>query len=174
MLLVSLLTGRVANMGRDNSLIVPPFLNATKSVGEEVVDTTQQQAAGDLPKFSGGSGERFNTVSGYTGGGKYHVGAACKENNPWSKVWVVYENGRAYPMYLVKYYTGARDPTRTPYATREEAMVGTDRIGNNTRLSMASLASTSGSAGIVSVDNPMLDEDDAGGDVARKSKLEVE
>lgn len=160
MILVSLLTGRVATMGRDNTLIVPPFLNAAKSVGEEVVDTSQQQAAHDLPKFVGGSGERFNTVSGHTGGGKYHVGAACKENHPWSKVWVVYENGRAYPMYLVKYYTGARDPTRTPYATRREAIVGTKRIGGNSRLSMASLASTPNSVNGISVDNPMLDEDE--------------
>jgi hypothetical protein len=86
MLLTSLLTGRVATMGRDNTLIVPPFLNAAKSAGEETV-ASDQTSADSLPQFTGGSGERYNTVSGYTGGGKYHIGAACKDSNPWSKVW---------------------------------------------------------------------------------------
>jgi WWE domain len=38
-----------------------------------------------------------------------------------SQVWVVYENGRAYPDYLVRYYRGERDPLRTPYAFKHEA-----------------------------------------------------
>jgi hypothetical protein len=32
------------------------------------------------------------------------------------------ENGRAYPDYLVRYYRGERDPSRTPYVTKHEAM----------------------------------------------------
>jgi hypothetical protein len=32
------------------------------------------------------------------------------------------ENGRAYPDYLVRYYRGKRDPKRTPYDSKHEAM----------------------------------------------------
>jgi hypothetical protein len=49
---------------------------------------------------------KYNTVSGRTAG---------------SKVWIVYENGRAYPSYLVRYYRGDYDASRTPYQTRAEA-----------------------------------------------------
>ena len=49
---------------------------------------------------------KYNTVSGYSGG---------------SQVWVVYENGRAYPDYLVRYYRGSRDPVRTPFENEVEA-----------------------------------------------------
>jgi Poly(ADP-ribose) polymerase catalytic domain/WWE domain len=38
-----------------------------------------------------------------------------------SPAYVVYENGRAYPQYLVRYYKGALDRTRTPYETLAEA-----------------------------------------------------
>lgn len=37
---------------------------------------------------------------------------------------MVYENGRAYPEYLVRYYKGPRDPERTPYETLEDAVNG--------------------------------------------------
>ena len=52
-----------------------------------------------VPPVDPKSGLKYNTVSGTTGG---------------SKVWIVYENGRAYPDYLVRYYRGKRDPSRTP------------------------------------------------------------
>jgi ABC-type branched-subunit amino acid transport system substrate-binding protein len=51
-------------------------------------------------------GLRFNTVRGVTDG---------------SPIFIVYENGRAYPSYLVRYYKGVRDPRRTPYETFDEA-----------------------------------------------------
>lgn len=40
-----------------------------------------------------------------------------------TRVFVVYENGRAYPEYLVRYYKGERDPARTPHQSLEEALV---------------------------------------------------
>jgi len=49
---------------------------------------------------------KYNTVTGYTCG---------------SQVWIVYENDRAYPDSLVRYYRGDRDPKRSPYETRSEA-----------------------------------------------------
>ena len=39
---------------------------------------------------------------------------------PTVQVWIVYENGRAYPDYLVRYYKGKRDK-RTPYGSLQEA-----------------------------------------------------
>lgn len=50
---------------------------------------------------------RYNTVTGQTKG---------------SKVYIVYENGRAYPEYLVRYYRRPkRDLHRTRYGTKAEA-----------------------------------------------------
>ena len=45
------------------------------------------------------------------------------ETCPRSKVWVIFENGRAYPKYLVRYYRGDRDARRTQFETREHAGV---------------------------------------------------
>ena len=45
------------------------------------------------------------------------------ETCPRSKVWVIFENGRAYPKYLIRYYRGDRDATRTQFETREDAGV---------------------------------------------------
>ena len=50
------------------------------------------------------------------------------ENCPRSKIWVVYENGRAYPQYVIRYYRGARDPTRTRFASAADAGVGRARM----------------------------------------------
>lgn len=52
------------------------------------------------------SGLKYSTVAGRTQG--YNV-------------WIVYENGRAYPDYIVRYYGGTRDPKRTPYSSQKEA-----------------------------------------------------
>jgi ABC-type branched-subunit amino acid transport system substrate-binding protein len=58
-----------------------------------------------VPPINPVTGMKYNTVTGWTGG---------------SHIWVVYENGRAYPDYLVRYYKGKRDPTRTPYKSKED------------------------------------------------------
>ena len=92
--LCNLLLGDCATMDRDKhgleqtcrNLVAPPYLNCDKKT------------------FQGGNGQKYNSVSGWTG------------NGPRSKVWIVYENGRAYPEYLVRYYRGQRDPSRTPLA----------------------------------------------------------
>ena len=57
-----------------------------------------------------------DSVQGYTQ-------CVISENCPRSKIWVVYENGRAYPKYLVRYYRGDRDARRTQFETREQAGV---------------------------------------------------
>ena len=50
---------------------------------------------------------KYNTVTGNTAG---------------SQVFIVYENGRAYPDYLVRYYRGKRNPKQTPFKDKAEAM----------------------------------------------------
>jgi hypothetical protein len=60
-----------------------------------------------VPPINPKTNMKYNTVTGNTGG---------------SRVWIVYENGRAYPDYLVRYYRGNRDPARTPFASKKEAM----------------------------------------------------
>lgn len=59
-----------------------------------------------VPPIDSSTGLKYNSVTGYTAG---------------SQVWIVYENGRAYPEYLVRYYTGSRDKSRSPYESKEEA-----------------------------------------------------
>ena len=58
-----------------------------------------------------------DSVQGYTQ-------CVISENCPRSKIWVVYENGRAYPKYVIRYYRGARDPTRTRFASAADAGAG--------------------------------------------------
>jgi hypothetical protein len=60
----------------------------------------------NVPPVDPATGQKFNTVTGHTAG---------------SQVWVVYENGRAYPDYLIRYYRGAQDRSRTPFGSRAEA-----------------------------------------------------
>ena len=76
-------------------------------VGKEVFldrDETPEKAANYrkliVPPIDPATGWKYNTVSGQTNR---------------SKVWVVYENGRAYPDYLVRYYKGPHDESRTPF-----------------------------------------------------------
>jgi hypothetical protein len=74
-------------------------------IGNEV--KLPQDRSLTVPPINVQNGLKYNTVSGETAG---------------SQVWIVYENGRAYPDYLVRYYKGERDPKRTPFATQKEAM----------------------------------------------------
>lgn len=57
-------------------------------------------------------GQRYHTVKGYC-----HV----KDTEIFSNVYAVYENGRAYPQYLLRYYKGDLDRNRTPFDTLAEA-----------------------------------------------------
>ena len=69
---------------------------------------TKEQECRDLivPPVDPKTNQRYSTVTGKTQG---------------SKVWIVYENGRAYPEYLVRYYRGNIDPNRTKYRNKKEA-----------------------------------------------------
>ena len=82
-------------------------------IGKEVFldrDESPEKAASCkrlvVPPIDPATGWKYNTVSGQTNQ---------------SKVWVVYENGRAYPDYLVRYYRGSRDPSRTPFVNQRVA-----------------------------------------------------
>ena len=68
--------------------------------------------------FEGGNGPKYNSVAGWTQTDKKLPNGSWIKNPdcPRSKIWIVYENGRAYPEYLVRYYRGQRDPSRTPLA----------------------------------------------------------
>ncbi|KAI2502804.1 hypothetical protein MHU86_11628 [Fragilaria crotonensis] len=83
-------------------------------VGKEVLmdrDESPQKAAECkkliIPPVDPATNLKYNTVTGYSAG---------------SQVWVVYENGRAYPDYLVRYYRGSRDQSRTPFENEGEAI----------------------------------------------------
>ena len=78
------------------------------TVGKEI--KLKQDRTLTVPPVDASSGLKYNTVTGNTAG---------------SQVWIVYENGRAYPEYLVRYYVGSRDKSRTPYASKREASKST-------------------------------------------------
>ena len=75
----------------------------------DVIDMPRDANLSIPPHKQGTSGPRYNTVTGKADDG--------------TQVYVVYENGRAYPEYLVRYYRGCRDDVRTPYETQTEAKV---------------------------------------------------
>lgn len=79
---------------------------AAKLLVGAAVDLPNDRTLTVPPLRSNFQGQRYNTVTGVTGG---------------SPVYMVYENGRAYPEYLVRYYRGKRDPTRTPFETPLQA-----------------------------------------------------
>jgi hypothetical protein len=84
-----------------------------------------------------GQPQKYNTVRGCTQTDKKDPraprGWAKNSDCPRSQVWIVYENGRAYPQYLVRYMRGGRDPARTPYASRAEAGVHNGPAGRQSR-----------------------------------------
>ena len=82
-----------------------------------------------------------------TNGLRYDTVSAVAADN--TKIHAVYENGRAYPSYLIRYYKGARDPSRTPFET-EKAM----------KNDMDSTMTT--------VSSDMDDDDSEGGSLIRK------
>jgi len=71
------------------------------------------------------TGKKYNTVTGNTGG---------------SQVWIVYENGRAYPDYLVRYYKGSRDDARTPYGSLQEAQAKLGKRSTSAALAHATIS----------------------------------
>ena len=124
MMLASIIIGNTVEMDRDNprmrqrlggrlnggsqgtSIKAPPFLNSAP------------------PLYADGSGAKYNTVAGFTQTDVRRSDGTWTKNDgcPRSKGWIVYENGRAYPQYLVRYYRGPFDPMRVKYHSREEAM----------------------------------------------------
>lgn len=52
------------------------------------------------PAIDPTASQRYNTVWSYTKG----------KNGIATKVWIVYENGRAYPDYVVRYRRRKKDP----------------------------------------------------------------
>lgn len=78
-----------------------PFV---KHTGKEV--KLNQDRSLTVPPIDTMTGLKYNSVTGHTAG---------------SQVWIVYENGRAYPEYLVRYYVGSRDKSRSPYESKIEA-----------------------------------------------------
>jgi hypothetical protein len=93
-------------------------------------DVSMQKAAEyralTVPPTNPRTNLKYNTVTGQTGG---------------SQVWIVYENGRAYPDYLVRYYRDRRDPTRTPWESKEAA-VRASKLPPSTFASPAPVATT--------------------------------
>ena len=119
MMLATLLLGNVIEMDRDQ----PPLLKACSKLKTPPAiagcqDKTKPCPHDGVPTCTApptqAPGHKYNTVRGYTQTDKRHPDGTWTKNPacPRSKVWIVYENGRAYPQYLVRYYRGAFDPRR--------------------------------------------------------------
>ena len=129
-MLASLLLGDVVEMDRDENeaikgacreLTVPPAKSACRSktlspVGDGVDRLTAPPQQG--------SGTKYNTLRGYTqtdrrdGSGKWHKNDRC----PRSKVWIVYENGRACARPDRPGCALTLPPTDQPSASRRPAV----------------------------------------------------
>ena len=116
-------------------IIAPPAKEACRNIVQRhPVDGVDVCTA--VPQGSVNAGAKYNTVRGYTqtdikipasdaSGAGASSGWMKNPDCPVSQVFIVYENGRAYPRYIVRYYRGNRDPARTPYTSREEARAAT-------------------------------------------------
>merc|ERR1711871_1244912 len=123
MMLAEVLLGKEIEMDRDRTglesvcrkLVAPPAISSCQSKDEahDGVDTCT------APPRGLNEGPKYNTVRGYTQT-DLNTGRGWTKNPdcPRSRVWIVYENGRAYPQYLIRYYRGEYDPRRVPYKTR--------------------------------------------------------
>lgn len=118
--------GRPVGSGDEHELFLTKLL-----IGKQVHmnrDESSQKAnecrALTVPPVNPRSSLKYNTVAGETGG---------------SKVWIVYENGRAYPDYLVRYYRGKRDPKRTPYQNQTDALNKERTFGRQSGIASSSL-----------------------------------
>lgn len=150
-MLVSLLVGAEIEMDRDapglteacKGLRTPPSVSGCQTKPSLAGDGVPACAAPPQPV----PGHKYNTVRGYTqtdqrqANGSWQKNASC----PRSRVWIVYENGRAYPQYLIRYYRGAFSSDRLLYRNREEAaelqnakgggkQASLDAFGETTRL----------------------------------------
>jgi len=144
MMLADLVLGNVIEMDRNVSgnaartdpamdaccreLTAPPAMNGCKV--KRAYDGVDRCKG---PPEHGGTkdqGHKYNTVRGYTQTDRRMSDGTWNKNPdcPSSQVHIVYENGRAYPKYLVTYYRGDYDPARVtrgrgddPLYTQEEA-----------------------------------------------------
>jgi hypothetical protein len=108
-------TERPGSVDSDREMFLTKLL-----VGSEVLmnrDESSVKAAQckalTVPPVDPKTNLKYNTVTGHTAG---------------SQVWIVYENGRAYPDYLVRYYRGTRDSKRTPFKNKQDAIKRTAKM----------------------------------------------
>ena len=111
------LGGRLNGAQQGSSIKAPPFINSTP------------------PLHTDGNGPKYNTVSGFTQTDMKHPNGkwAKHPDCPRSQVYVIYENGRAYPHYLVRYYRGPYDPRRVLYRSRKEAIAASSSSVSDAR-----------------------------------------
>eukprot|EP01043_Picozoa_sp_COSAG02_P048209 COSAG02_NODE_4715_length_5063_cov_2.229452_2_plen_219_part_00 len=111
------LGGRLNGAQHGSSIKAPPFINSTP------------------PLHTDGNGPKYNTVSGFTQTDMKHPNGKWTKHPdcPRSQVYVIYENGRAYPHYLVRYYRGPYDPRRVLYRSREEAIAASSSSVSDVR-----------------------------------------
>ncbi len=133
-MLATVSIGDVIEMDRDlsqemssacNDLVTPPLISSFTASNSQPSTSDGVDAATAPPTpLVDSNTQRYNTVRGYTQTDLRQQNGSWTKNPkcPRSLVWIVYENGRAYPHYLVRYMRGKRDPNRTPYDSREEAM----------------------------------------------------
>jgi ABC-type branched-subunit amino acid transport system substrate-binding protein len=97
-----------ADSGDEREMFLTRLLVGNETLMDRDASPAKAQECQQLvvPPDDPDTGLKFNTVTGHTAG---------------SQVWIVYENGRAYPDYLIRYYRGPRDKQRTPFGSHQEA-----------------------------------------------------
>ena len=98
---------------KDREMFLVKLLAGDVKVMDRNANPAMEEVCKDLvtPPYNDDTKSLYDTV----------MGIVDDEYN--TKVYVVYENGRAYPEYLVRYYLGQRDPERTPFDSLQEALL---------------------------------------------------
>lgn len=100
--------GSLRQEGEDREIFLVKLLVGQATVMNHLDNEEKCRRLVAAPENPNTDGLRYDTVSG----------TAIDQ----TKIHTVYENGRAYPSYLIRYYKGLRDPSRTPFETQADGL----------------------------------------------------
>lgn len=116
--------GSVRQVGEDREIFLVKLLVGQAAVMNHLDKGEECRKLVAAPENPNTDGLRFDTVSG----------TAIDQ----TKIHTVYENGRAYPSYLIRYYKGPRDPSRTQFETQADALADSNMDTTQSTLSSGS------------------------------------
>jgi len=113
--------GGMMQEGEDREMFLVKLLVGQASTMNHLDNEEECRKLVAAPENPSTDGLRYDTVSG----------SAIDQ----TKIHTVYENGRAYPSYLIRYYKGPRDPSRTEYESQNDALADSNMDATQNTLS---------------------------------------